>query len=107
MSVQFIGEPIVPDTGSMDTVNTARGEPAFPRRFRWRDRDYAVSDIVERWTERGARHGEAEQYTRKHWYRIRTDDETVMSIYFERQARTGRAGSRSAKTRWWLYGIKT
>ena len=66
MSVQFISEPIIPDKAFMDAVDTARGEPAFPRQFRWRDRAYTVAEIVKRWTERGARHGEGEQYTRKH-----------------------------------------
>ncbi len=107
MSVQFISEPIIPDMESMDTTGASRGEPAFPRRFQWRDREYTVAAVLERWAERSARHGEGEQYTRKHWYRVRTDDGTVMSIYFERQARTGKAGSRPAKTRWWLYGIET
>jgi hypothetical protein len=104
MAVEFIAEPITPDIDCMDTTPTARGEPAFPTRFYWRDRRYTVSEIIEHWAERSARYGEREMYTRKHWYRVRTDDGSTMVVYFERQARSS---SRGAKTRWWLYSVES
>ena len=32
--------------------------------------------------------GSREQYLRKHWFKIRTKDHQVMTLYFDRQARS-------------------
>jgi hypothetical protein len=74
------------------------GEPGLPRTFRWRDTEYRVAEILEKWKTTGdCRDGSAEQYVRKHWYRIETIDGTEMVIYFDRQPRLGQN-----KKRWWL-----
>ena len=102
MSEEFISEPIEPLAGTFDTAAMTRGEPGFPGRFKWRDREYAVADVIEAWKETGpCRSGGPEMYLRKHWYKIITEDGTEMTVYFERQPRS----KRSNKVRWWLYTI--
>jgi len=103
MSEEFIGESITPVAGTFETAAMARGEPAVPGQFTWRGRRYSTAEVLEAWKETGpCRTGGAEQYLRKHWYRVRTDDGLVMTLYFERQPRSR---SRS-KARWWLYAVE-
>lgn len=102
MSEEFISEPIEPVAGTFDTAAMTRGEPGLPERFKWRDEEYAVADVLEAWKETGpCRGGGPEKYLRKHWYKIRTDSGLEMTLYFERQARS----KRQDKIRWWLYTI--
>jgi phosphoribosylglycinamide formyltransferase-1 len=102
MKEQFVSELITAAAGTGDTSGMARGEPGLPRRFTWRDREYAVCEIIETWKQTSpCSHGSGENYVRKHWYRIRTECGSEMRIYFERQA--GSAGG--IKKRWWLYSV--
>ena len=105
MPEQFVGESIRPISESIDTTGMSRGDPGLPMRFRWRKREYAIVDVLDTWKERlaegNAQTGKGEKYTRKHWFRIRTDDGTVMSIYFERQFRV-----RGVTKRWWVYTVE-
>jgi len=104
MDEEFIGEAIQAAGGTLDHGAMATGGPGLPARFLWRDQEYAVERVLERWkTTSDCRSGSREQYVRKHWFRIRTADGTQMRIYFERQARS--RGQR--KARWWLYSIVT
>ncbi|KPK44778.1 MAG: hypothetical protein AMJ65_02075 [Phycisphaerae bacterium SG8_4] len=103
MSEEFVSEPIVPVEGTFDAAAMTRGEPGLPGRFLWRDQEYSTADVLEAWKETGpCKSGGPEQYLRKHWFKIRTDDGLEMTIYFERQARATRQG----KKRWWLYTVK-
>lgn len=102
MREEFVSEPISPVEGTFDTTGMTHAEPGLPRRFVWREREYAVDDVLETWKETGpCRSGSPEQYLRKHWYKIRTRDGLEMTIYFERQART----KKQSKKRWWLYTV--
>ena len=102
MADRFISEAIVPVVETMDVSALAAGEPGLPQRFRWRDREYAVAEVVEKWRETGAdSYGGEERYVRKHWFRIETTDGLGMKIYCERQARS--KGRR--KPRWWLFSV--
>lgn len=102
MSEEFVSEPIEPVAGTFDTAGMTRGEPGLPGRFVWRQQEYAVAEVLRAWKESGpCRSGGPEQYLRKHWFKIRTDNGLEMTMYFERQART----KRQAKNRWWLYTI--
>jgi len=102
MRERFIGEAIEPIGGPVDLAAMARGGPGLPSAFTWRGGEYSVSAVLETWKTTGdCRSGSAEQYIRKHWFRIRTTDGTEMRIYFERQARS----SRERKRRWWLYAL--
>jgi phosphoribosylglycinamide formyltransferase-1 len=104
MSEEFISEPIEPVAGTFNTTAMTRGEPALPERFKWRDKEYAVLDVLEAWKETGpCRSGSSEKYLRKQWYKIRTDSGPEMTLYFERQPRSKTRN----KTRWWLYTINT
>ena len=79
------------------------GEPGLPARFLWRDTEYEVAKVLEKWKTTGdCHHGSAEQYVRRHWFRLETTNGTEMQVYFERQPR-----SRQNKKRWWLATIST
>jgi hypothetical protein len=100
MAEEFISEPIEPVEGTFDTAGMTRGEPGLPSRFVWRDKEYIVAEVLEKWKESGrCKTGSPEMYLRKHWFKIKCTDGSDMVIYFERQART----KRQSKTRWWLY----
>ena len=102
MKKQFVGEPLEPVAGTMDTRRMARGEPGLPKRFVWRGAEHEVAEVLEQWKETsGCRHGSDEQYVRKHWYRIRTAGGLEMKLYFERQARSGRERMK----RWWVHTV--
>jgi len=104
MPTQFISEPIKPAVGTMDMQGMARGEPGLPAKFIWRDEEYTVAEVLEKWKETGkCKSGSDEQYVRKHWFRIRTTDGQEMKIYFERQPRS----KGQQKLRWRLYTLST
>jgi hypothetical protein len=68
----------------------ARGEPGLPQKFRWRQKEFMVAEVLEQWKDHGnCRNGSGERYVRKHGYRIRTADGTVMILYFQRSAGRG------------------
>jgi hypothetical protein len=102
MGEEFVSEPIKPVADTFDISGMTKGEPGLPGRFMWRDKEYAVANVLEAWKESGpCRSGGPERYLRKHWFKVRTEDGLEMTIYFERQARS----KRQNKTRWWLYTI--
>ena len=98
MDQQFVSEPVKPVAESMDPAAMACGAPGLPQRFVWRGTEFAVGEVLEQWKETGAcRHGSAEKYVRKHWFRIRTTSGDEMKLYFERQPRA------KHNARWWLF----
>ncbi len=99
MPDRFICEPITPVAGTMDISAMAIGEPGLPKRFLWRNEEYTVDRVLEKWKELGAEPGGDNKYVRKHWYRILTTSGHEMKLYFERQSRS-RA---QQKVRWWLF----
>jgi phosphoribosylglycinamide formyltransferase-1 len=104
MSTSFISEPIGPVDGSFDTSGMARGEPGLPQKFRWREKEFIVSEVLEQWKEHGdCRHGSGERYVRKHGYRVRTTDGAVLRIYFQRSQGRGKI---PVKSRWWIHSIE-
>ncbi|NLX06151.1 MAG: cytoplasmic protein [Phycisphaerae bacterium] len=102
MAEEFVSEAIEPIAGTANAAAMTRREPGFPARFRWRGREYRLAQVLETWKQDGpCRNGSREMYLRKHWYKIRTEDNLIMSVYFERQARGGGQG----KKRWWLFTV--
>ena len=102
MPEEFISELIIPLEGTFEPNAMLRHEPSLPGRFRWRDREYSIAQILNTWKEDGpCQSGSTEKYLRKHWYHIKTTDGTEMKIYFQRQART----KATSHKRWWLYTI--
>jgi hypothetical protein len=98
----YIGEEIHPVKEEFDYSASAPGEPALPRQFIWRHQTIEIRYILRRWkTASGCRHGSADRYVRKHWYEIRTMDNRVMTIYFDRQFKD----PRGQKRRWWLFSM--
>ena len=53
MAEEFISEPIEPVEGTFDTAGMTRGEPGLPGRFIWRDKEYTVAEVLEKWKESG------------------------------------------------------
>jgi hypothetical protein len=105
MPRSFISEPIFPVAASFDTRGMAQGEPGLPQKFHWRNNEYFVAEVLERWKDHGdCRHGSGEHYLRKHGYRIRATDGTIMSLYFQRSVGRGKFPARS---RWWIQSIES
>ena len=103
MGEEFVSETIKPIEGTFDTAAMTRGEPGLPAKFIWRDKEYEIAKVLEVWKETGpCRNGSSEIYLRKHWYKIQTTDNMIMTLYFERQARS----KNQNKARWWLYTIE-
>ena len=103
MPNSFVSEPIVPVPGTFDTAGMSRGEPGVPRQFRWRRKLFTVAQHLESWRDHGdCRNGSGERYVRRHIYRVRTDDGSILRLYFQRT--TGRGPA--PKTRWWLHSIE-
>src|SRR5277367_7112483 len=104
MPSSFVSEPITPVKASFDPAGMARGEPGLPQRFRWREKEFIVAEVLEQWKEHGdCRHGSGERYVRKHGYRIRATDGSVMKLYFQRCMGRGKLPARS---RWWMHSIE-
>jgi len=100
MPRSFVSEPITPFEGSFDTAMMARGEPGLPHKFRWRKRKWEVVEILEQWKEHGdCAHGSGERYVRKHGYLVRTREDLILRIYFQRSFGRGKFRIRS---RWWI-----
>ncbi|MHB1156766.1 MAG: DUF6504 family protein [Phycisphaerales bacterium] len=95
---QFISEPITPAPGSFDPVGMARGEPGLPSHFTWRKQRHTVVEVIETWTTSN-RSLCGETYLRRHWYKVRTESGSIVTLYCERQPKSGR----TARRRWWLY----
>ena len=99
---QFVSEPIRLITDAAPACPPAAGEPVLTSRFIWRQREYEVDQVLEKWKESGpCRNGSRERYLRKHWYAVKTKDGARMQLYFERQPRSTAQRTR----RWWLYSI--
>jgi hypothetical protein len=102
MAEKFISEQIVPVAATFDPAVMVTGAPALPDRFRWRDNEYTVAEVLKTWKESGPdKYPSGQMYLRKHWFKVRTTDGAIMTIYFERQPRS----KRDDKKRWWLYSI--
>ena len=85
MAEQFIGESIQPVPGSFDNACMARGIPGVPREFFWRKKQYLTAAVISTWRSTGpCHHGSAEQYVRRHWFKIKTDSGDIMTIYFDK-----------------------
>lgn len=100
---EFISEPLEPLPGSFASVAMATGLPGLPQGFTWRQKTYRVLNELEQWKQsapEGGRPG-AERYLRRHCYRLRMDDGTIWTVYFERQARRGA----NPRLRWFLYSM--
>jgi Domain of unknown function (DUF6504) len=95
---QFVSETITPDAGTFGVAAMARGEPGLPAGFVWRGGHYAIAELLSSWKSNGTT-GEALQYLRRHWYKVRADSGQIMTIYCLRQAK-------DKHKRWCLYSVE-
>lgn len=98
---ELISEAITPFAGTFDATAMGRGEPGLPAGFSWRDRDYAITRVLQAW-KHSSREGSTAQgqlYLRQHRYKLLMDDGSTWEVYFVRQ--TPKTGS--PKKRWFLY----
>lgn len=103
MPTSFISEPITPVDASFDTAGMARGEPGLPLKFRWRKKEYDVTELLEQSKGHGeCRNGSGERYVRRHDYRVRTAQGLVFRLYFQRSIGRGKM----PKARWWIHSIE-
>ena len=78
----------------------AGGEPGLPVSVTWRGESYRLIEVMERWkTTTACSHGSGEQYVRRHWFRVCTDRDMVMTLYCDRKGTRGKPKS----PRWWLF----
>src|SRR5687767_10595120 len=96
---QFVSEAVAPVAGTFDPAGMSRGEPGVPTRFTWRGVEYCVGQVEQTWKTSTPDRGE--MYLRRHWFRVRCASGRRMTLYCERQARSGRR----PKARWWLYSV--
>jgi hypothetical protein len=101
---ELISEPITPTPGTFDTADMGKGLPGLPAEFTWRDRKYRVGILLAKWKVSGPEVGRlgGEKYLRRHYFRIRTTDNSVMTLYCERHTKT----RTNPKARWFLYTIE-
>jgi hypothetical protein len=102
MAEDFISETIEPVGETFDAGRMSAGGPGLPRQFRWREQTIEIARVARTWRETGpCHHGSGERYVRKHWFEVLTGSGETMTIYFERQARSGKG-----RDRWWLFTIE-
>ncbi|MDF1702108.1 MAG: DUF6504 family protein [Planctomycetota bacterium] len=88
---EFVSEPLVPDPTSFSREGVAPGEPAWPRRFRWRTRDYEVATILRAWkTTSAGPYTTGDVYVRRHYADVITVCGTALRLYGDRGGRAGR-----------------
>jgi len=105
MPATFVSEPITPVEGTFDPAGMARGEPGLPHQFRWRKKEFTVAEVLEQGKEYGScAHGSGERYVRRHSYRVRATDGTVLRLYVQRSF--GRAKFSTAN-RWWIQSVES
>ena len=96
---QFVSEAVEPVAGAFDPAAMSRGEPGVPMRLTWRGVEYRVIQVEQTWKTSTPDRGEL--YLRRHWFRVRCESGQRMTLYCERQAKSGRR----PKARWWLYSL--
>ena len=104
MNAVFVSETLTPLNDSFDADMMARGEPGLPHQFRWRKTEWQVAEVLESWKEHGdCANGSGERYVRKHVYRVRVTEGSVLRLHFQRSF--GR-GSFRIKSRWWVHSME-
>lgn len=99
--MQLVSEAIEPVPGAFDTAFMSRGMPGVPREFFWRKQKRVVAQVFRTWKTMGpCRNGSGEQYVRRHWYEVRTQDGEEMTLYFDK----GTSGKRK-DMEWFLYAV--
>lgn len=83
---RFVSEPIEIDVTSVPVSGLGQGAPTCPMRFRWRDREYVVVQVMEQGKQLRA-HDSREKYLRSHSFRVRTEDGLEMVLRCDRQVR--------------------
>lgn len=100
----LISEPITGQAETFDADRMGQGEPGLPAAFVWRDEQFAVVERLSSWkhSQREGGKPRGERYLRRHYYKLRMNDDSIWTVYFIRQT----PGSGNPKVRWFLYTIE-
>ncbi len=100
----LISEPITGQTGTFDAGRMGLGEPGLPAAFAWRDERFAVVERLLSWkhSQREGGKPRGERYLRRHYHKLRMNDDSIWTVYFIRQT----PASGNPKARWFLYTIE-
>ena len=98
MQRRFVSEAIAPKSESFEPGTMARGEPALPSAFTWRERELTVEALLRTW--RSHRVDRGDKYVARHYFEFSTTAGNKAVVYCERQTR------RPDAPRWWLYTIE-
>lgn len=102
----FISEPIQPIGPLADTAMMSRGLAGLPTAFRWRNREYRITELLARdkiSTPEGGREGN-ELYLRRETFRVRLDDGSIADLYIERNPSSRTPAGR--RRRWYLFTLE-
>jgi hypothetical protein len=94
---RFVSEPIEPTQGGFATPATG-SEPPLPRAFAWAGRELVVKTILRVW--RTSKNDRGDDYLKRHWYEVETEDGARAQLYYDREVRRG-------QSHWWLFTIET
>ncbi|HEY8298365.1 MAG TPA: DUF6504 family protein [Candidatus Baltobacteraceae bacterium] len=97
MPKRFVSEPIEPADASFDPETLARGEPALPAAFRWRDELLSIASTAQ--MRKSTKVDRGDTYVKRHYFDVILTDGRKASIYFERQAKRNHP-------RWHLYTLE-
>jgi len=92
---RFVSRPIKPSSEGFLTQASGT-EPPVPAAFRWEDRTLVVASVRRTW--RTSKNDRGDDYLKRHWFELQTEDGSIVEVYYDREARRGAA-------RWWLYTI--
>lgn len=92
---KFVSRPIAPADEQLFTPASGM-EPPIPKVFLWDGRSLIVSAVLRKW--RSTKDDRGDTYLKRHWFELQTACGLTIEIYYDRQARRGKA-------QWWLYAI--
>ena len=93
---KFIGCAIVP-TGEGFITPASGSEPPVPNAFLWEGRRLAVKAVLRAW--RSTKTDRGDNYLKRHWFELETNEGERLEVYFDREARRNDA-------KWWLYTVQ-
>jgi|SRR5579862_7806996 len=92
---RFVSRPILP-AGEGFITEASGSEPPVPRAFVWDGRTLEISAVLRSW--RSSKGDRGDNYLKRHWYELQTNDGARIEVSYDRESRRGSAP-------WCLYTI--